>query len=117
MNLSPAWCKYFAEKGIKSVHWSDIGKGNETDSIIFKYASDDDYVIFTHDLDFGVLLAQSSEKGPSVIQIRTKDTMPEVIGNLVVTVIEKHKQHLERGALITIDKLRFRIRILPLNSE
>ncbi len=35
------------------------------------------YVVFTHDLDFGALLAASHAGGPSVIQVRAQDVLPD----------------------------------------
>jgi predicted nuclease of predicted toxin-antitoxin system len=32
MNLSPGWVTFLAEAEFESVHWSDIGPGNATDS-------------------------------------------------------------------------------------
>ena len=52
MNLSPSWVSKFASRSIESIHWSNIGKPNATDSEILKFARDNDYVVFTHDLDF-----------------------------------------------------------------
>jgi predicted nuclease of predicted toxin-antitoxin system len=35
------------------------------------YAAVNGYTVFTHDLDFGAMLAKTGAKKPSVIQIRT----------------------------------------------
>ena len=116
MNLSPRWCAIFERNGIDVIHWFSIGKGNETDEELFNYARQNGYVIFTHDLDFGILLAQSSEKGPSVIQVRTNDTFPEHLGRLIIETIGKYENEIGKGAIITIDKRRSRIRILPVKE-
>ena len=52
-----------------------------------EYARNHDYIVFTHDLDFGTILAATNTDTPSVIQVRTKDTLPEVIGDLVCNMI------------------------------
>ena len=74
MNLSPQWVKYLRKKGIEAVHWSDIGDGNTKDIEIIHWAKCNEYVIFTHDLDFSAILSSTNEDGPSVIQIRTNRT-------------------------------------------
>jgi len=51
------------------------------------YAGDNGFVIFTHDLDFGALLASRKSRQPSVIQIRTQDTLPTAIGEMVVRAL------------------------------
>jgi predicted nuclease of predicted toxin-antitoxin system len=70
MNLSPLWVPFLAEHGIEAVHWSVVGSVSSPDSEILRYADAGGYVIFTHDLDFGALLARSKTRGPSVIQLR-----------------------------------------------
>ena len=37
-----------------------------------------DYIVFTHDLDFGTMLALSHATGPSVLQVRARNgTRPD----------------------------------------
>ena len=75
------------------------------------------YVVFTHDLDFGTLLAVSGASGPSVVQARTHDITPSRLGPLVIATIREHTAELEAGALITIDEARARVRILPIRPR
>ncbi|HEU4888108.1 MAG TPA: DUF5615 family PIN-like protein [Thermoanaerobaculia bacterium] len=114
MNLTPAWVEFFATRGIESVHWSDVGDPRALDPEIMSFARENGHVVFTHDLDFGNILAVTNARGPSVIQARVEDPIPATIGEDVVEVITENKTHLERGALITIDPDRRRIRILPI---
>lgn len=78
------------------------------------YAREKGFVVFTHDLDFGDILATTHAVGPSVIQVRTQDPLPEVVGDLVVTAIRTYGELLERGALITIEPDKLRARVLPI---
>jgi len=71
------------------------------------------YVVFTHDLDFGTLLATNRTEGPSVIQIRTQDIMPSGLGPHLVQIVQQYKSTLESGALITVDESKYKVRILP----
>ncbi|MGB4267652.1 MAG: DUF5615 family PIN-like protein [Spirochaetota bacterium] len=114
MNLSPQWCNYFDQEGIIATHWSSIGKPDASDEEIFLYAKENDFVIFTHDLDFSIILAYTSLHSPSVIQLRTKDTLPSKHASKVITSIKKHKEELTQGAIVTIDLIQSRIRILPI---
>jgi predicted nuclease of predicted toxin-antitoxin system len=70
--------------------------------------------VFTHDLDFSAILAITQNDKPSVIQIRTGDISPEVTGQLVINAISTAIEELEKGALVTIDLKKTRLRILPL---
>jgi predicted nuclease of predicted toxin-antitoxin system len=114
MNLTPAWVEFFATRNVESVHWSDIGDPKALDSEIMTFARANGVVVFTHDLDFGNILAVTNARGPSVIQVRVEDPIPAMIGDDVVAAITDNAVHLERGALITIDPDKRRIRILPI---
>jgi predicted nuclease of predicted toxin-antitoxin system len=72
------------------------------------------YVVFTHDLDFGMLLAASRTHGPSVIQVRSQNVLPSAIGESVLRAIRAARSHLEAGALVSVDQVNQRIRLLPI---
>jgi predicted nuclease of predicted toxin-antitoxin system len=114
MNLSPMWVPVLEKNGFPSVHWSAVGEGKATDSVVLGWAGDNGYIVFTNDLDFGAILAATRAAGPSVIQARTQDVTPDHLGETVVAALREHQETLERGAIITIDESRLRVRILPL---
>lgn len=114
MNLSPKWVDVFDAEDWEAVHWSKIGDFGAADHVIMKWALDHDFIVFTHDLDFGNILAATSAAAPSVIQVRTQNVMPESIGIIVVDAISKFKDKLSDGALISIDHNKARARVLPL---
>ena len=98
----------------QAVHWSSVGHPSAPDREILEYAGANRYVVFTHDLDFGMLLAAHKTSGPSVVQIRSQEVLPSVIGEVVLGAIRDAQPHLEKGALVTVDPLRQRIRMLPM---
>lgn len=114
MNLSPAWVAALASKGVKSVHWSSIGKADAEDAEIVEWARSNGYIIFTHDLDFGMILALTRAKSPSVIQVRAQDILPAGLADRFLKVLEENSAFLEQGALIVVDETNLRLRILPL---
>jgi predicted nuclease of predicted toxin-antitoxin system len=116
MNLSPLWVDFFAQHALDAVHWSSLGSPKTPDTGIMLHAVDNGYVVFTHDLDFGNLLAITQSRGPSVIQVRGQDVLPSAIGSAVMSAIEAARSHLESGALVTVDIARHRTRILPIGS-
>jgi predicted nuclease of predicted toxin-antitoxin system len=71
-------------------------------------------VVLTHDLDFGAILAITHGKKPSVVQIRSDDVTPEGILEQVFAALRHVEADLERGALVTIEPDRTRLRLLPL---
>jgi len=114
MNLSPEWRPYLEERGFEVVHWSAVGAHNAPDSEIMQWARDNGCVVFTHDLDFGIILAHSKDGRPSVVQIRAQDVSPAHLGPLLVAALRAHGEALESGALLTIDEAKSRVRILPM---
>jgi predicted nuclease of predicted toxin-antitoxin system len=78
------------------------------------WARENNHVVFTHDLDFGAILAVTHAEGPSVIQVRTQDVTPEHLGQVVMSALNQHKSVLEEGALVILDEVKSRARILPL---
>lgn len=114
MNLSPDWVAVLEQAGWETVHWSSVGNLRATDSEIMAWAKQNGCVVFTHDLDFGTVLALTQAEGPSVIQVRTQDVTPSAIGKLVVNALRQFQSQLEKGALIVLDEANARARVLPL---
>ena len=115
MNLSPEWVTLLREAGWEAEHWSQIGNPRAVDVEIMACAREHGSVVFTHDLDFGTLLALTRAEGPSVLQVRTQDVTPGAIGRLVLGALRQFQAELEQGALIVLDEARSRVRLLPLN--
>jgi len=114
MNLSPRWVKLLNDSGFETLHWSTVGKVTASDSEIMAWASDNGYVVLTHDLDFSTILAATRGKSPSVVQIRAEDVSPDVIGGKIVHALQQMQTELEAGALMSVDDKTMRLRILPL---
>jgi predicted nuclease of predicted toxin-antitoxin system len=117
MNLSPAWMAAFAAEKIESNHWSTVGDPRAEDDEIMEYARANGYIVFTHDLDFGTLLALTQAESPSVVQVRAQNILPSHLANTVIAVLRANEETLEQGALIVIDEGRARVRILPLQKR
>jgi predicted nuclease of predicted toxin-antitoxin system len=116
MNLSPDWVAVLKQAGWETIHWSDVGNPRAADSEIMAWAKQNAHVVFTHDLDFGTMLALTQAEGPSVIQVRTQDVTPAAIGKLVVNALRQFQPELAKGALIVLDEANVRARILPLTN-
>jgi predicted nuclease of predicted toxin-antitoxin system len=114
MNLSPEWIPVLTAAGWPAVHWSQIGDRGAEDATIMAWAVANNHVVFTHDLDFGTALALTHATGPSVIQVRGQNVLPEDISPALLAAISRYQTDLEAGALVTVDLARSRIRILPL---
>ena len=117
MNLSPRWVKLLADAGIEAAHWSALGAANAPDTEIMAFAKANGYVVLTHDLDFGAILAATHGEKPSVAQIRAEDVSPDLIGGPVIDALRQMAAELDEGALLTIDPNRARLRLLPLQPR
>jgi predicted nuclease of predicted toxin-antitoxin system len=117
MNLSPMWVRFLEENGFEAVHWSTTGEPTASDAIIMAWARDNGFVVITHDLDFSALLASTEAAGPSVLQVRTQDVLPDSIGSEVVRVLRDHRAALDQGAIVSVDQLTARVRVLPVRRR
>jgi predicted nuclease of predicted toxin-antitoxin system len=114
MNLSVEWVPLLEQAGWPTRHWSQVGDPRADDTVIMDLARTNGRAVFTHDLDFTTILALTHATGPSVIQVRGQNVLPEHLGPAVVAAIRQYESDLENGALIVVDVARSRVRILPL---
>jgi predicted nuclease of predicted toxin-antitoxin system len=114
MNLSPDWVKVFEKYNIEVVHWSIIGAPRARGAVIMEWARTNEYIVFTHDLDFGSMLAVTGAETPSVIQVRIQDVLPTSIETLIICALRQFESELEQGALVTVDQAQSRVRVLPI---
>src|SRR4030042_5177211 len=117
MNLSPAWVPVLEEAGHTVSHWSTIGSLNAPDHEVLLWAKANGHLLFTHDLDFGAILAATEAEGPSVIQIRAQDISPGHAKNLLLNIINQFAENLLQGALISVDEEKSRVRLIPLRRD
>jgi predicted nuclease of predicted toxin-antitoxin system len=115
MNLSPDWVAVLETAGFEAAHWSTTGRPQAADAEIMDWARARDWIVFTHDLDFGALLAHTQMAKPSVFQVRTQDVTPHALSSKVIMTLRQFEAALTEGAIIVLDEHRSRIRILPLN--
>jgi len=71
-------------------------------------------VVFTHDLDFGAILAATQANAPSALQLRAQNVDPSSMARPVIAILREHSETLQRGALISFDESTHRVRILPI---
>jgi predicted nuclease of predicted toxin-antitoxin system len=116
MNLSPGWVEFLLNAGFEAVHWSQVGAHDAHDSDVMRWAIDHRHIVLTSDLDFGAILAATQERRPSVLQLRSDVPTPAAIGTLVLATLRQSHQELSDGALVSVDAVRGRLRILPLGG-
>lgn len=117
MNLSPLWVEHLRAAGIEAIHWRDVGGAADADTVLFGWAAANDYIVFTNDLDFGAILAATHASGPSVIQLRVQNLMPQHLAPRLVLILRQFEAELAEGALISVDERRSKARILPIRRD
>ncbi len=115
MNLSPDWVPILTQSGHDAIHWSQAGSANAPDRLILAWARENGRIVFTHDLDFGAILAATNTDAPSVVQIRTPNPVPDHCGAMVIEVLNRYERPLNQGALLSVDERHARVRLLPLD--
>ena len=56
-----------------------------------------EYIVFTHDLDFGTMLALSHSTDPSILQVRAEDVLPDHLESIVIAALKHHHADLASG--------------------
>jgi predicted nuclease of predicted toxin-antitoxin system len=64
MNLSPRWVAALKEAGVEASHWSTVGASTAPDEEVLGWVAVNGWVLLTHDLDFGTILAASGAGYP-----------------------------------------------------
>jgi hypothetical protein len=116
MNLSPDWVAVLAKHGLAAVHWSAVGDPGAEDAALMDWARANDHIVFTHDLDFGAMLALTNAEAPSHPGPHTgRNAGPSGKGR--GSHFANYAALLADGALIVLDEGRSRVRILPLGRR
>ena len=113
MNLSPDWIALLRAAGHDARHWSTVGNPRARDTELLAWARANGCAVLTHDLDSGTLLALTHADGPSVVQVRGPDVLPDAMGRHVLAALAQHGLALAAGALVVVDVITSRVRVLP----
>jgi predicted nuclease of predicted toxin-antitoxin system len=113
MNLAPSWADRLARRGFEAVHWSAVGAPTASDTEILSWARENGFVVVTNDLDFSAILAASSGRSPSVVQVRMQDLLSDSAIDAVASALDAYRANVEGGALLSIDETATRVRMLP----
>lgn len=117
VNPSPEWVPFLAAAGHPAVHWTRAATAPPSTPDIMAWPWTDGRAVFARDLDFATLLALTGAAGPSVIQPRGADVLPEQVGAAVLTALRQFDAELAAGALVTVDPKRSRVRVLPIRRD
>ena len=110
-NLSERVAEVLVENGHDAIHVREIGLERADDPVVMDRAESEGRVVVSADTDFGVILARSGKRAPSVILFR-------IVGQrrawsqagLILANLPQVAEDLEAGALVVIEDGRVRSR-------
>jgi predicted nuclease of predicted toxin-antitoxin system len=114
MNIPLKYAALLTSKGFETLRWSDVGAPNASDNEIMSYARENNYIILTYDLDFSAILTSTHDLKPSVAQIRATVRQAEHITDYIAAALCNNTDEMEKGAILTIDIKKTRVRLLPI---
>jgi len=114
MGLARSTVAFLRAGGHDAVHLRDQGLQRLEDADIIEKARAEGRVILTHDLDFSRIIALSRVSVPSVITFRLGDMRPAQVNRYLVEVLAHFTEELGRGALVSVNEGRIRVRPLPI---
>jgi predicted nuclease of predicted toxin-antitoxin system len=114
MGISPRSVAFLRDIGVEAVHLHELGLDQLPDAVIVERARREDYIVLTHDLDFGELLALSGADLPSVVIFRLQSMRPSNVNRYLRILITDHQTALAEGAIFSVSESRIRVRRLPI---
>jgi len=114
MGISQTTVKWLKAQGFDAIHVRDLSMHRSSDTEIVKKAKREKRIVLTCDLDFGDIVSASGEKCPSVIILRLENETPNNVNSRLKQVLKESSEDLEKGAIISVEETRHRVRPLPL---
>ena len=109
--------EWLRQKGHDATHLRDQGLQWMPNGQIFEKAIQEDRIVITYDLDFGEIAALTRGEKASVILFRLKNTRASHVLERLSAVVEAFAGALEKGAIITVEETRYRLRYFPVGVE
>jgi predicted nuclease of predicted toxin-antitoxin system len=114
MGISPRSVTFLRSLGVEAVHVHELGLDRLPDARILEKARSEGYIVLTHDLHFGELLALSGADLPSVVIFRLQSMRPSNVNHYLRVMITEHRAALSEGAILSVTDGHIRVRRLPI---
>lgn len=113
--LSPLLAAGINAAGHEATHVRELGMQQAYDEAIMRLAASEDRVVVSADTDFGTLAAFHQARLPSIILFRRgSPRRPEAQARLLLANLASCEADLRRGAIVTFQAGRLRVRALPI---
>jgi len=109
--------RWLREQGHDATHLRDEGLHRMPNGEIFNKAISEGRIVLTFDLDFADIAALTGGRKASVILFRLRNTRTSHVIERLSTVLEDSLEVLGKGAVITVEETRHRIRYLPVGES
>lgn len=106
IDISPLTVSKLQKAGYAIVRVTDKLPSTTADSEIIQLALKEQAAI----------VAQSGLNGPSVVSLRVANARPDIIAEILVTVLPSIEAYISEGAIVSIDEYGYRVRILPVED-
>ncbi len=116
MNLSPDVVPVLLEAGHEAIHWSTIGRPDAPDTEILAWAVNHEAVVMTLDHDFTDLVITGRLNLPSIVLIQVKWSLIDDLMPGIIRALAAHAEALRQGAIVVVDPLRQRVRLLDFSE-
>ena len=104
-----------AATGWSAIHWSSVGDHAHDRPECLGMGGGQSSMSCSRTIwALGLALALTHATGPSVLQVRGRDVLPDHMGPLILAALNQHEADLAAGALVVVDESRSRVRVLPL---
>ena len=105
------------QRGHDAIHLREQGLQRLPDRDIFQKAMDEHRILLTLDLDFSEIVALSDNQGVGVVIFRLRNTRAGHIMARLEKVLRESSDALAKGAAVSVDEHRHRVRSLPVSSR
>jgi predicted nuclease of predicted toxin-antitoxin system len=109
--------EWLRAQGHDATHTAERGLQRATDADLFRVAAAEQRIVLTLDLDFGAIAARSRGVAVSVLLLRLADLRGPAVIARRAEVLPVAAPELLRGAVVTVEESRVRVRRLPIGSE
>jgi predicted nuclease of predicted toxin-antitoxin system len=117
MGVSLEVVRWLRNEGHDAVHLREESLGRLADPNIFAKALAEDRVILTFDLDFGEIAALSRGTLAKVVVFRLRNARAANVIARLSTVLSDAQAELDRGAVVSVEESRHRVRRLPVGRN
>lgn len=114
MDISPKTVSFLNLKGYPSKRLNELNLQKASDEEVINFASQENWIIITIDLDYPEIIALSRKKSPLAVIFRIDNPEVNILNSLLQEHLEEIIDDLNNGAIATIEADRIRIHPLPI---